>query len=314
MRRRIAPVPPLALLLLAAACGGDAGTATLPELVENRPPFDGLRARALVDSQVAFGPRVPGTAGHAAQLAWMTDRLRSWADTVLLQTFEHTHSQTGERLSLTNVIARFRPEEDRRLLLLAHWDTRPTSDAAAAELQDTPVPGANDGGSGTAVLLEVARMLAATPPEIGVDILLVDGEDFGPTTADMFLGARHYALNPLAPEPVYGVLLDMVGDATPRFPVEGNSARLAPNVVQRVWDVAHALGYGPFFPRQPGPPITDDHIPLNQVGIPTIDIIDFDYGPANSFWHTPEDTPDKVRAETLDMVGELTLELVFLGG
>jgi len=301
-------------LLLLTGCGGNEELSAPPKLVEDRPSFSGATALALVDSQVAFGPRVPGTEGHAAQLTWMRDRLRAVADTVVVQAFTHVHTETGEELRLSNVVARFRPELERRLLFLAHWDTRPTSDAAAAELQDVPVPGANDGGSGTAILLAVADVVAADVPDVGVDILLVDGEDFGPSPADMFLGARHYAVNQLSPAPVYGVLLDMVGDATPRFPIEGNSARLAPQVATRVWNVAHALGYGAYFPRTTGQPLNDDHIPLNQAGIPTVDVIDFDYGPANSFWHTPEDTVDKVRAATLGMVGEVVLELIYMGG
>lgn len=316
-RSRWAWIPALALATttgLLSGCGGDDDLGTPPELVADRPGFSGATALALVDTQVAFGPRVPGTEGHRSQLDWMTSRLAAVADTVVTQSFTHVHSETGEELPLTNVIARFNPQAERRLLFLAHWDTRPTSDAAAAELQDMPVPGANDGGSGTAVLLAVADVLAGDRPDVGVDILLVDGEDFGPSPADMFLGARHYAVNQLAPRPVYGVLLDMVGDATPRFPVEGNSAMLAPQVATRVWNVAHALGYAGYFPRTTGQPLNDDHIPLNQAGIPTVDVIDFDYGPANSFWHTPEDTVDKIRAATLEMVGELVLELIYMGG
>ncbi|HSG48635.1 MAG TPA: M28 family peptidase, partial [Longimicrobiales bacterium] len=254
-------------------------------------------------------------AGHAAQLQWMVELLSASADSVEVQSFTHTHSGTGETLALSNVLARFRPGAARRLLFLAHWDTRPTSDAAdTPERRATPVPGANDGGSGTAILLHVARILGEAPPGVGVDILLVDGEDYGPTTDDMFLGARHFARDIPEPRPLYGVLLDMVGDATPRFPVEGYSALLAPDVARRVWAVAHALGYGPFFPTQTGQRISDDHIPLNQAGLPTVDIIDFDYGPGNSLWHTPEDDLENVRAETLEMVGELVLELIYMGG
>jgi hypothetical protein len=305
----------LFLAFMATACGNDQGLSTLPELVENRPRFSGTAALALVDTQLAFGPRVPGTAGHTAQLQWMREWLEASADSVELQRFSHTHTSTGEVLELTNVLARFRPELDRRILFLAHWDTRPTSDAAdTPERRALPVPGANDGGSGTAVLLHAAEILGRTPPDLGVDLLLVDGEDYGPTTADMFLGARHYALNISTPRPIYGVLLDMVGDATPFFPVEGYSAAMAPQVAQRVWNVAHALGYSPYFPLQPGQRINDDHIPLNQAGLATVDIIDFDYGPNNAYWHTPEDDLDNVRAETLGMVGEVVLELIYMGG
>lgn len=302
-------------LVLLAACGEGDDLGTIPELVDDRPSFPGGAALALVDTQLAFGPRIPGEPGHAEQLAWMQTRLAASADSLEVQAFTHVHTGTGDTLRLFNVLARFRPGEERRLLFLTHWDTRPTSDAAATpEERAIPVPGANDGGSGTAILLEVARILGETPPGVGVDLLFVDGEDYGPTTEDMFLGARHYARAIPDPRPVYGVLLDMVGDASPRFPVEGYSSLLAPLVAERVWSVAHALGYGPYFPRQGGQRIADDHIPLNQAGLPTVDVIDFDYGPGNAYWHTPQDDLSKIRAETLAMVGELVLELIYMGG
>jgi hypothetical protein len=297
---------------LLSGCGGEASGPALPELVADRPTFDGAAALALVDTQLAFGPRVPGTAGHQAQLLWMGDRLRGLADTVVLQEFSHTHSQTGERLELTNVLARFRIDAERRILFLAHWDTRPTSDGEdTSEGRALPVPGANDGASGTAVLLHVADLVAATPPGVGVDLLWVDGEDFGPTTADMFLGARHFAQDFPEPRAEYGVLLDMVGDVDPRFPVEGYSSQLAEEVVDRVWGVAHALGYQETFPLQVGQRISDDHLPLNNAGLPTANIIDFDYGPGNSYWHTQQDVRDNVSGTTLELVGEVVLELIY---
>ncbi len=306
----------MALALGACREAPDEMPAPQPVLAADRPPFDGRAAMALVDTQVAFGPRVPGRAGHAAQLAWMLDELTPLADTVVADTFDYTHSDTGERLQLTNVLARFRPEAPQRLLFLTHWDTRPTSDAASEpEERALPVPGANDGASGTAILLEVARILASQDLPVGVDLLFVDGEDYGPTVNDMFMGSEHFAANlPDGYDPRYGVLLDMVGDAEPRFPIEGNSAERAPDVAQRVWSVAARLGYGQAFPMQVGIALSDDHLPLNDAGIPTIDVIDFDYGPGNAYWHTPDDTPDQVRPATLDMVGEVVLELIFMGG
>ena len=299
-------------LALVWGCGGESEGPALPQLAEDRPTFDGATALAFVDTQLAFGPRVPGTAGHEAQLLWMTDRMQAVADTVVLQEFTHVHSQTSETLELTNVLARFRMDAGRRLLFLAHWDTRPTSDAESTpEGRALPVPGANDGASGTAVLLHVADLLAATPPDVGVDILLVDGEDFGPSTADMFLGARHFAQDFPEPRAEYGVLLDMVGDVDPRFPVEGYSSQLAGEVVERVWGVAHALGYRETFPMQVGQRISDDHLPLNNAGLPTANIIDFDYGPGNSFWHTQQDVRQNVSGTTLEMVGEVVLELIY---
>ena len=257
-----------------------------------RPTFDGAAAYEHVLTQVGFGPRVPGTEGHAAQLAWMTERLSSVAPDFRADTFTHVTTTTGDTLELVNLHARFAPELTRRILLLAHWDTRPTSDEApdSADWQ-TPVPGANDGASGTAVLLQLAELLGDTPPPVGVDLLLVDGEDYGPGLDDMLLGAKHYAANlPEEGRPVYGLLLDMVGDADPSFPVEAISAQYAQVVVRKVWQAAERLGYRDYFPTGVGRELNDDHVPLIEAGLPTANLIDFTYGTGgadNSFWHTP---------------------------
>lgn len=270
---------------------------------------------ALVRRQVAFGPRVPGTLGHANQLTWMLDRLRSMAPVLVADTFAHV-TTAGDSLTLVNVRLRFRPEASRRILLLTHWDTRPWSDQATdPALQDIPVPGANDGGSGTAVLLHLAEILSKTPPPLGVDLLFVDGEDYGPGIEDMLLGARHYASSLDDDDrPLYGVLLDMVGDTDVSFPVEGISARFANVIVQKVWRAAERLGYREFFPTRVGPDLTDDHVPLIEAGLPTVNIVDFTYGPGNSYWHTPSDVAEHVSAATLGMVGEVVTELIYSGG
>ena len=132
---------------------------------------------------------------------------------------------------------------------------------------------------------------------------------------DMLLGARRYAATVGADDrPVYGVLLDMVGDADPSFPVEGISAQRANAVVQKVWRAAERLGYRNWFPTAVGQNLTDDHVPLIEAGIPTANVIDFDYGPRNAYWHTPDDVPDHVSASTLEMVGEVVAELIYSGG
>ncbi|HEU0077055.1 MAG TPA: M28 family peptidase [Longimicrobiaceae bacterium] len=314
------------LLLLTLALGpgcdrsGAAGeapdaSAAPPAPRVDRPAFDSAKAFEHLRRQVAFGPRIPGTPGHAAQLRWMKEYLATRADTVIEQPFTHV-TRSGETLRMTNLFARFRPDAQDRVLLVAHWDTRPKSDQASGGAdRDRPVPGANDGASGVAVLLELADMLKRRPAGIGVDLLLVDGEDYGPTGDDMYLGAKHFAANlPAGYRPFYGILLDMVGDRTPRFPVESNSQRFAPEVVQRVWSLAQELGYGDVFPMSDGGAVEDDHIPLNQAGIRTIDIIDFDYGPGNRYWHTPQDVPENTSAESLRIVGEVIAELVYRGG
>ena len=296
----------LPLLLLGAACGQAAPP----------PPFDGEAALALVAAQVAFGPRVPGTTAHRLAGDWMDSLLTAQADTVLVQAWQH-ETATGDTIPLRNFLARFRPEARHRVLLLAHWDTRPRSDGPGrAEGADSmaPIPGANDGGSGTAVLLEVARVLSANPPPagVGVDLLLVDGEDYGhfPAT-DVLLGSKYYAANPPAgPRPVWAVLLDLVGAHSARFAQESYSQVGAPRLVNRVWELAAELGHGERFPAQGGGAITDDHIPLQEAGIPAINVIDegFINGP---IWHTEHDTIDKVSAHSLAVVGEVVLALIW---
>jgi len=265
--------------------------------------------------QVGFGPRVPGWEGHRSQLAWMTDLLGQWADSVETQSINFVTTQ-GETLALTNLLARFNPQAEHRILLLTHWDTRPWSDQSPDPAErEIPVPGANDGASGTAVLLQLARTMSLHSPPAGVDLLFVDGEDYGPGTEDMFIGSRYFSGS--IPDPVpwrYGLLLDMVGDRDPLFPVEANSAEAAPRVVQRIWQVAQELGFGPYFPTWVGSRIQDDHLPLIEAGLPTVDLIDFEYGPGNRLWHTPQDTPENVSSETLRMIGEVVAELVYRGG
>ena len=302
-------------LPLSSGCSeAGGGDPAIEERVE-RPDFPGDEAHRLLREQVAFGPRIPGQVGHQRQLEWMRKLLEERADTLVIQPFSATTSG-GATLQLTNLFARFRPEQTDRILLIAHWDTRPRADQSTESAdREKPVPGANDGASGTAILLQLAEVLRQAPPPLGVDILLVDGEDFGPGTDDMFFGSRHFAANlPSGYRPLYGVLLDMVGDRDLRIPVEGYSAEKAPEVVQRVWAVARDLGYGEVFVNTPGGYVSDDHVPLNDAGIRTIDIIDFEYGPGNRFWHTLADAPENTAPESLDIVGEVVTELVYRGG
>lgn len=314
-----ATIPVGAALLILTACDAPAPAPPPPPAplvvfdTVGVPAFDGEAAHALLRRQVEFGPRVPGMAGHAAQLDWMTSYLSERADTVLLQEFTHTASN-GATLRMTNVFARFRPDLADRILLVAHWDTRPTADQSA-DRADQPIPGANDGASGTAVLLQLADVLSRHGPPVGVDLLFVDGEDYGPGSQDMYLGAKHFAATTgTTYRPLYGVLADMVGDQTPRFPMEGHSLMYAPEVVDRVWRAAAQLGLDHIFVRQQGPAISDDHVPLNEAGIRTIDIIDFDYGPANRYWHTHDDVVANTSAVGLEAVGRVLALLVFNGG
>lgn len=316
--RALLPLMAATLLVACADAGSGAQRGVRPPggiVVDTAriPAFDGDAAFELLKRQVAFGPRVPGMPGHAAQLEWMTSYLKERADTVMLQPFTHT-AANGRRLHMTNVFARFRPDATARILVLAHWDTRPTADMDE-ERPHEPIDGANDGASGVAVLLQLADMMRRTPPPIGVDVLLVDGEDYGPGENDMYLGAKYFAANqPAGYPPLYGILLDMVADRNPMFPVEGNSSRLAPEVVERVYGVAEQLGLGAYFPRRVGPWVSDDHIPLNQAGIRTINIIDFDYGPGNRYWHTHQDVVENTGPLGLELVGRVLAGVIWSGG
>jgi Peptidase family M28 len=288
----------LATTLLAACSSGSAVS-----------QFDGQVALSYVETQLAFGPRVPNTEGHRRTGDWIVERLRATADSVEVQPFTHV-TVDGDTLQLRNIIGHFLPEATERILYLAHWDTRPFADRSPNLGQRSlPVPGANDGASGVAILLGVADELAVTPPAFGVDLLFVDGEDYGDFTEDkdVLLGTRYFVEHlPEGYHPLFAVLFDMVGDRDLRIPKEWNSVNRAPEVVDRVWRRADELGYSRVFRPDVGGAVTDDHIPLLDAGIHAIDIIDFDF----PYHHTTEDTFDKVSAESLEIVGNVAVSLV----
>jgi hypothetical protein len=271
--------------------------------------FDGQTSFRYIESQVAFGPRLPGSEAHRRQAAWLDSLLRLRADTLIVQSWTHVTAK-GDSLPLTNFIARFHPAAQKRLLFLAHWDSRPTADAPASTDSTRPVPGANDGGSGVAVLLGVADVLKRAPPGIGVDLLFVDGEDYGDftkTPKDVLIGSRYYASHPApGPQPLYAVLFDLVADKDLQIFQEGNSLVGAPEVVDLVWSTAKDLGYAGTFVGTPKHTLIDDHLELQKVGIRAIDVVDFDY----PYWHTKDDTLDKVSAASLQIVGDVAVALV----
>lgn len=299
----------LLTMLLASACS------------DPPPPkeFDGAAAFRYIETQLAFGPRIPGSAGHRNMAAWLDSLLRTRADTVVAQHWTHV-TRSGDSLPMHNYLARFNPAATLRLLFLAHWDTRPKADAPGSRDSTLPVPGANDGASGVAVLLGMADALKALPPGIGVDLLFVDGEDYGSFDAgadqDVLIGSRYYASHlPAGPPPRFAVLFDMVGDKDLRLPKEGYSVTGAPDVVNEVWALAERIGHGRVFVAEEGISLTDDHISLQQAGIRAINLIDFTYGPAaagagGAWHHSPDDTIDKVSAASLQVVGDVGMGLV----
>ncbi len=274
--------------------------------------FDGRQALRWVEHQVAAGPRIPNTAAHRAIGDWLVAELRTRADAVEVQEFTHV-TQAGDTLHLRNVIARFRPADPNRVLYVSHWDSRPRADQDPDQAKRLlPVPGANDGASSTAVLLGVADAFKRAPPSVGVDLVFVDGEDWGDFDGpDVLLGSRHFARNlPAGYRPLFAVVWDMVGDRDQVFEQEGYSLDRAPEVVERVWTAAEDLGLRRVFRARRGGYVTDDQVPLLEAGLRAIDVIDLEYGPNNSYWHTTADTPDKLSAESLANVGRVALALV----
>ena len=300
---------------LVAGCKGDAkeGTAAQrsPSTGATGTGFDGNAAYNYAKAQVDFGPRVPGSPAAKKAGDWIIQQMRSRADTVIVQSFTHTTAD-GKKLPLRNILARFRPELPERVLYLTHWDSRPISESAGTEAErKLPVPGANDGASGVGMFIALGDILKKTKPNVGVDLLFTDGEDygqFGPPEVDVLIGSKYFASHLPSPgyAPLYGVLWDMIGDKDLRIPYEMNSFQQAPEVVSRVWQTAADLGYGSVFVQESGGLITDDHIPLLNVGLRVIDVIDLVY----AAHHTPQDTMDKISPKSLAIVGDVATALV----
>ncbi|HET7623260.1 MAG TPA: M28 family peptidase [Gemmatimonadaceae bacterium] len=298
----------LLMITALAACGRERGP---------RTQFSGETALGYVKTQLDFGPRIPGSEGHRRTGDWIVAQMRQRADTVIEQRWTHV-TMSGDTLPMRNILARYKPKATERVLYVTHWDTRPISDGAKDSAQRAlPVPGANDGASGVALFMALGDVLRQTPPDVGLDLLFVDGEDYGefPQDADLdaakdvLIGSRYFAKH--LPEegymPLYGVLWDMIGDRDLQIYQEGNSLRGAPEVVSLVWHKADDdLHYSKYFIPQPGQFIIDDHIPLLNAGLHVIDVIDYDY----PYHHTPEDTFDKVSAASLQIVGDVALSLV----
>jgi Zn-dependent M28 family amino/carboxypeptidase len=301
------------LLCLVVGCKGDAngGSAAQSTSAATSTGFNGTAAYNYAKAQVDFGPRVPGTPAAKQAGDWIIRQMRARADTVIVQSFTYTTAD-GKKLPLRNILARFRPELSERVLYLTHWDSRPISESAATEAErKMPVPGANDGASGVGMFIALGDVLKKTKPNVGVDLLFTDGEDygkFGPPEVDVLIGAKYFATHLPSPgyKPLYGVLWDMIGDKDLRIPYEMLSFQQAPEVVSRVWQTAADLGHGDVFVQESGGDVTDDHIPLLNVGLRVIDVIDLTYPPH----HTPQDTMDKISAKSLAIVGDVATALV----
>lgn len=307
-------------LIFSASCGG-AKTA-----------FDGKAAIAYAKTQLDFGPRVPGTDAHRRASNWIIAEMRRRADTVVTQSWTHTASD-GRTLPMVNVLARFRVDMPQRVLYVTHWDTRPTSDQDMdVAKRKLPIAGANDGASGVGLLMALGDVLKKTPPTVGVDLLFVDGEDYGSfnnvaqdsvltKSYDVLIGSTYFAnhLPGVGYKPLFGVLWDMIGDRDLQLYEDGVSVQHAPEVVQRVWQTAEDLGYQKYFIPESKGGWTDDHVPLIARGLRVVDVIDGDYcahgidcsqiSPEN-YHHTQQDTFDKISAHSLQVVGDVATALV----
>lgn len=300
----------LLFTMLLAACAKDdkpAGAVTTTD-------FNADSALSYARQQVAFGPRIPNTEAARKTGDWIVSKLKATADTVLEQTWTHPTAK-GEKLRMRNIFARFRPNETNRVLYLTHWDTRPVADSDPDPANRTkPFDGANDGASGVGLLLAIADALKKTPPGVGVDLLFVDGEDWGDfdTNTDVLIGSEYFATHlPSANyKPLYGVLFDMIGDQDLAIYQEGNSINAAPEVVQKMWGRAKQMGYESTFIPQAKLTVTDDHVPLIKAGLRVIDVIDLDYGPDNKWHHAIADKMEHVSAKSLKIVGDVALALL----
>ncbi len=284
------------------------------------PSFNADSAYDYIAKQVAFGPRVPGTKANIACAEYLETTLRSHIPDVVVQKAV-VRAYDNTLLNIRNIIGVFHPERNDRILLCAHWDTRHIADHDPDPAMRTkPILGANDGGSGTGVLLEIARQLAMNDPGIGVDIVLFDAEDYGqpedavPQKEDTWcLGSQYWSKNPHKPgyRARFGILLDMVGAKNATFPKEEYSVYYAPAIVSLVWETASRLGYGSWFPDRQGGAVTDDHYYINTIlRIPTINIIHQDMSGAKPFfehWHTVKDDMESIDPLTLEAVGNTVM-------
>ena len=300
--------------------GSDTGRPAVQPAV-NAPDFNADTAYSYVAKQVGFGPRTPGSKSQLACAAWMRTELSTTTDTVYEQRIT-MRGGDGKSLPCINLIGAINPQATQRVLLLAHWDSRPRADQDTAR-QNEPIDAADDGGSGVAVLLELARVLRAhpLPQSMGVDILLVDVEDYGRTEwgdSSYGLGTQYWATHPHVPgyKAQYGILLDMVGARGAVFPLEQTSKDYAGDVQRHIWDAAGRAGYSSFFLFKNGGGITDDHTFVNDLtGIPTVDIIHLRDDVPNSVfaphWHTHNDNLSIIDRATLKAVGQTVLQVLF---
>ena len=319
-------------LLSLTACGGStkspATTEQQPATTVTVPKFDADSAYGFVKSQVDFGARVPNTPEHRLCGDYLAGKLSSYGAEVVNQNVELT-AYDGTKLQARNIIGQFQPEKKKRVMLCAHWDSRPWADSDPdATKHRTPILGANDGASGVGVLLEVARLLSQSPTELGIDIIFFDAEDYGTHNADddpsretmdhsWALGSQYWSRRPHKSNynARYGILLDLVGAPGSTFYKEGISMMYAPAIVDKIWNAAHKAGHSKYFINEKGGYATDDHYYVNEfMGLPCVDIINYDENSENGFGeyhHTIKDDMSWIDRETLKAVGETVVAVIY---
>ncbi len=323
----------LSLALLAAtllaACKGqgkasatdtDTDTTALTEVA-----FCADSALATIKAQCDFGARVPNSEAHRRCADYIVARFKALGLDVCEQKAD-LRAWDGNILASRNIIASYRPDLADRILICTHWESRPWADADPdSTLHRQPVMAANDGASGVGVMIEIARLLPALQPKVGIDFICFDSEDYGAPYwrddeapadgTDWCMGSRYWATHPHREgyKARYGILLDMVGGEDARFCYEGVSLRYARDVMARLWDCAARTGAGHLFVAQDGGWAQDDHVPLNEIaGIPTIDVIPYLEGERTfgATWHTTYDTPEHISTATLQGVGQALLQMI----
>lgn len=305
-------------LLLLAACRNDPQPKPqTPKAVVTIPPFDGQNAYNHVAKQLSFGYRVPGTAAHKEQIEWMATTLEQLGAKVLRQNFVADFMGLKD-VDCTNIMAQFNPEKTHRVLLAAHFDSRMVADKDD-DRQEEPIPGADDGASGVAVLLEIARIVSEYPIDLGVDLLFLDAEDQGNNQdrGSWALGAQLWSQQtiPQGYKAKYGILLDMVGSEKATFGKEGYSSKFAPELTNKVWTLAKRMGYSDLFQDFSAGGIEDDHYYINTIAkIPMIDIINLKPDDRQSFGdyhHTHDDNIDIISQRTLRVVGQVVTAVLY---
>ncbi len=271
-------------------------------------PIDGKRAYGYLKQVCAIGPRIAGSKANAKQRTMVSEHFKKFGADVREQPFQGVDPSTGKRVNMVNLIGAWNPDRKERVVFAAHYDTRPFPDQDAEDPRGEFI-GANDGASGVALLMELAHHLKDLKTPWGVDLVLLDGEELVYNKFDeYFLGSKAFARSykrardrdPKAAKYAAGFILDMVGDKDLMIPPEANSLELAPRLVRDFWGVAKGLK-SPVFSEAEGPRVLDDHLSFNEAGIPTVDIIDFDY----PYWHTTRDLPEECSGESLAEVGKV---------